>query len=147
MKNNRSIKQVRALKAGRRLASKPNQIHQEANGWNNGSIHPSVVNGRPISSDDAVQKLAEEWRAQPRWQGVRRSYSAEKVLRLRGSMAIAHTVADQMSKKLWNLLHTEEFVPALGALTGNQAVQMVQAGLKAIYLSGCEFAVDAKLAR
>src|SRR5262249_18615677 len=74
------------------------------------------------------QRLHEHWRSDPRWQGVTRPYSAEDVLRLRGTLKIEHTVADQMSRKLWRRLHTEAFVPALGALTGNQAVQMAQAG-------------------
>ena len=69
-----------------------------------------------------------------------------QVLRLRGTLKIEHTIADQMSRKLWRLLQTEPYVPALGALTGNQAVQMAQAGLKAIYLSGWQVAADANLA-
>src|SRR5258708_1258545 len=93
-----------------------------------------------------TEKLEECWRNEPRWQGLKRSYSAEKVLRLRGTMKIEHTIADKMSRKLWNLLNTETFVPALGALTGNQAVQMAEAGLKAIYLSGWQVAADANLA-
>jgi isocitrate lyase len=78
--------------------------------------------------------------------GVLRSYTADKVLRLRGTMKIEHTIADKMSRKLWHLLNNEPFVPTLGALTGNQAVQMAQAGLKAIYLSGWQVAADANLA-
>src|SRR6185436_17436658 len=83
-----------------------------------------------------VQALENYWRRNARWQGITRNYSAEKVLRLRGSVKIVHTIADRMSRKLWDLLQTEDYVNALGALSGNQAVQMVQAGLKAIYLSG-----------
>jgi isocitrate lyase len=92
------------------------------------------------------QALAEHWKRDPRWQGILRSYTPEKVLRLRGTMKIEHTIADKMSRKLWGLLNTEPFIPALGALTGNQAVQMAQAGLKAIYLSGWQVAADANLA-
>src|SRR5262245_64496106 len=89
--------------------------------------------------------LEAEWRHAPRWEGVTREYSVDQVLRLRGTMQIEHTIADQMSRKLWDRLHTEDFVNALGALTGNQAVQMTQAGLKAIYLSGWQVAADNNL--
>jgi isocitrate lyase len=92
-----------------------------------------------------VRVLEHEWRTHPRWRGVTRGYNAEKVLRLRGTMKIEHTIADRMSRKLWHLLHTEPYVNALGALTGNQAVQMAQAGLKAIYLSGWQVAADNNL--
>jgi malate synthase len=95
---------------------------------------------------DEVKALEASWRDDSRWHGVTRNYNAEKVLRLRGTMKIEHTIADQMSRKLWQRLHTEPYVNALGALTGNQAVQMVQAGLKAIYLSGWQVAADNNLA-
>ncbi len=85
------------------------------------------------------------WRSD-RWTGVSRPYSAEDVQRLSGTVQIEHTLAKLGAEKLWNLLNTEDHVPALGALTGNQAVQMVQAGLKAIYLSGWQVAADANLA-
>ena len=88
---------------------------------------------RSLLRGSEIQALQNDWRQAQRWQGVTRSYTAEKVLKLRGTMKIEHTIADQMSRKLWNLLKTESFVPALGALSGNQAVQMVEAGLKAIY--------------
>jgi isocitrate lyase len=78
-----------------------------------------------------------------RWAGVTRSYSPEDVERLRGSVPIQHTLAERGAQRLWHLLHTEPYVHALGALTGNQAVQMVRAGLKAIYLSGWQVAADA----
>lgn len=81
-----------------------------------------------------------------RWEGITRSYGQEDVRRLQGSLAIEHTLARRGAEKLWELLHTEEYVPALGALTGNQAVQQVKAGLKAIYLSGWQVAADANLA-
>lgn len=96
--------------------------------------------------DSEIGKLERSWSNDPRWEGVTRKYSAEQALRLRGSMKIEYTIADKMSRKLWELLHNEDFVPALGALTGNQAVQMAQAGLKAIYLSGWQVAADANLA-
>ncbi|MEI6350474.1 MAG: isocitrate lyase [Verrucomicrobiota bacterium] len=100
----------------------------------------------PLIPPERIKELEADWRTNPRWFGITRSYTAKKVLRLRGSMKIEHTIADQMSRKLWDLLNTEPYVPALGALTGNQAVQQVQAGLKAIYLSGWQVAGDANLA-
>src|SRR5437588_8358547 len=81
-----------------------------------------------------------------RFDGIERSYSREDVERLRGTIQIEHTLARRGAEKLWDLLHTEDFVAALGALTGNQAVQQVKAGLKAIYLSGWQVAADANLA-
>jgi isocitrate lyase len=99
----------------------------------------------PLINPADVKALEAEWKS-PRWKGVTRPYSAEQVLALRGSLKIEYTIAKAMAEKLWNLLHTEPFVNALGALTGNQAVQQVQAGLKAIYLSGWQVAADANLA-
>src|SRR5207253_10045988 len=93
-----------------------------------------------------MAKPTDDWRTSPRWRGLERNYSVEDVQRLRGSVIIAHTLARRGAEKLWDLLHTEEFVPALGALTGNQAVQQVKAGLKAIYLSGWQVAADANTA-
>ncbi|HEX6776596.1 MAG TPA: isocitrate lyase [Ktedonobacterales bacterium] len=93
-----------------------------------------------------AKDLADTWKNDPRWQGVSRPYSAEDVLRLRGSIHIEHTLARLGAERLWNLLHTEPYVAALGALTGNQAMQQVKAGLKAIYLSGWQVAADANLA-
>lgn len=90
-----------------------------------------------------AQELQKQWREDPRWAGVDRPYSAEDVLRLRGSVKIEHTLARLGAERLWNLLHTEDFVRALGAQTGNQAVQQVQAGLKSIYVSGWQVAGDA----
>jgi len=86
------------------------------------------------------------WGSSARWDGVERPYSEEDVRRLQGSVVIEHTLARRGAEKLWELLHTEEYVAALGALTGNQAVQQVKAGLKAIYLSGWQVAADANLA-
>ena len=96
--------------------------------------------------EQQIQALAKDWAENPRWKGVKRNYSAEDVVRLRGSVQIEHTLAKRGSEKLWSLLHTEPFVNALGALTGNQAMQQVKAGLKAIYLSGWQVAGDANLA-
>jgi isocitrate lyase len=94
----------------------------------------------------APDTLTSEWQHGPRWDGIERPYSAETVLRLRGSFEIEHTVARLGAERLWRLLHEEDYVAALGALTGGQAVQMVRAGLKAIYLSGWQVAADANLA-
>src|ERR1700739_2961362 len=85
-------------------------------------------------------------RSNDRFAGIERPYSREDVERLRGTIQIEHTLARRGAEKLWELLHTEDFVAALGALTGNQAVQQVRAGLKAIYLSGWQVAADANLA-
>ena len=90
-----------------------------------------------------VDALKTEWAANPRWKGIQRGYSADDVVRLRGSMPIEHTLAKRGAEKLWTLLNTEPFVNSLGALTGNQAMQQVKAGLKAIYLSGWQVAGDA----
>ena len=84
-----------------------------------------------------------EWANSPRWKGVERPYTAEDVLRLRGSIHIEHTLARLGAERLWELLQNEPYVKALGAVTGNQAVQQVQAGLKAIYVSGWQVAADA----
>src|SRR5438128_3389156 len=90
--------------------------------------------------------LERQWETDPRWDGIARDYTAEDVLRLRGSVEIKQTLAEMGAERLWNLLHEEPFVSALGALTGNQAMQQVRAGLKAIYLSGWQVAADANLA-
>ncbi|MEI6044179.1 MAG: isocitrate lyase/phosphoenolpyruvate mutase family protein, partial [Chloroflexota bacterium] len=94
---------------------------------------------------EAIRQLEESWANDPRWQGVTRTYSAADVVKLRASIQIEHSLAQLGSIRLWNLLHTEDYVHALGALTGNQAVQQVKAGLKAIYLSGWQVAADANL--
>ncbi len=87
--------------------------------------------------------LEREWAESPRWRGVKRGYSSQDVLRLRGSVQIEYTLARAGAEKLWASLHADEFVSALGAVTGNQAMQMAKAGLKAIYLSGWQVAADA----
>ena len=93
-----------------------------------------------------AEQIAHDWSNNPRWRGIRRAYSAEDVVRLRGSVHVEHSLARLGADKLWNSLHSEPFVSALGALTGNQAMQQVKAGLKAIYLSGWQVAADANLA-
>ncbi|WP_047154834.1 isocitrate lyase [Aneurinibacillus tyrosinisolvens] len=91
-----------------------------------------------------VTQLEESWK-DSRWRGIERPYSAEDVIRLRGSVQIEYTLARMGARRLWDLVNTEDYVNALGALTGNQAVQQVKAGLKAIYLSGWQVAADANL--
>lgn len=98
-----------------------------------------------MNRTEQIQKLKEEW-ASPRWEGITRPYGPEDVVRLRGSVLIEHTLAKLGAEKFWKMLHEEDYVPALGALTGNQAVQQVKAGLKAIYVSGWQVAADANLA-
>lgn len=97
-------------------------------------------------SQERINALEASWKNEERWSGITRPYSAEDVIRLRGSIDIEHTLARRGSEKLWNLIKTEDFVNALGALTGNQAMQQVKAGLKAIYLSGWQVAADANMA-
>jgi isocitrate lyase len=93
-----------------------------------------------------AEQLRLDWQNNPRWKGVTRSYKAEDVVRLRGTVAVEHSLARLGAEKLWRYLQTEDFVNALGALTGNQAMQQVKAGLKAIYLSGWQVAADANVA-
>ena len=93
-----------------------------------------------------AQRLQKEWNENPRWKGIKRGYTAEDVVRLRGSVQVEHTLAKRGAEKLWRLINDEPFVNSLGALTGNQAMQQVKAGLKAIYLSGWQVAGDANLA-
>ncbi len=99
-----------------------------------------------LTRDQQVAALEKDWATNPRWKGVKRTYSAADVVRLRGSLAIEHTIARRGAEKLWTLVNTEPFVNTLGALTGNQALQQVKAGLKAIYLSGWQVAGDANSA-
>jgi len=94
----------------------------------------------------SAEQLKQEWATSPRWAGIKRGYSAEEVVRLRGTVAIDHSIARLGAEKLWKFLNEKPFVNALGALTGNQAMQQVKAGLNAIYLSGWQVAADANLA-
>jgi isocitrate lyase len=98
-----------------------------------------------MSRDQAIAAIKQDWAHSPRWKHVTRPYSAEDVYRLRGSVRVEHSLARLGAKKLWARLHEEPFVHALGALTGNQAMQQVRAGLRAIYLSGWQVAADANL--
>ncbi|MEL1263159.1 isocitrate lyase [Pseudoxanthomonas putridarboris] len=93
-----------------------------------------------------AEQIQNDWDTNPRWKGITRNYTAADVVRLRGTVPVEHSVARIGAEKLWNYLQTEDFVNALGALTGNQAMQQVKAGLKAIYLSGWQVAADANLA-
>ncbi|MBC3876907.1 isocitrate lyase [Undibacterium sp. FT79W] len=96
--------------------------------------------------EQQIAALQADWDANPRWQGIKRNYTAADVVRLRGSVQVEHTLAKNGALKLWDLLHREPFIHALGAMTGNQAMQQVKAGLKAIYLSGWQVAGDANVA-
>src|SRR5271157_1008545 len=96
-----------------------------------------------MAAQQSATELAKSWKSDSRWNGVARPYSAEDVLRLRGSVHIEHTLARLGAERLWDLLQSETYVNALGAVTGNQAVQQIQAGLKAIYVSGWQVAADA----
>jgi isocitrate lyase len=95
--------------------------------------------------DTAVAELEQQWRSDRRWSGIERPYSAADVIRLRGSVQVEYSLARQGAERLWQLLHQEDYINALGAMTGGQAVEMVKAGLKAIYLSGWQVAADANL--
>ena len=99
-----------------------------------------------MNYDLEAARLKKDWAENPRWKGIKLGYAAEEVVRLRGSIHIEHTLARRGAEKLWKLLHDEPFVGTLGALTGNQALQQVKAGLKAIYLSGWQVAADANIA-
>jgi isocitrate lyase len=99
-----------------------------------------------MSFAKTADDIRRDWDENPRWAGIEREYKAEDVVRLRGSVHVENSLARRGAEKLWRLLETEPFINALGALTGNQAIQMVDAGLKAIYLSGWQVAADANLA-
>lgn len=99
-----------------------------------------------MKTQDRINQLVEEWNTNPRWKGIERPYTAEEVVKLQGSCMIEHTLARLGAERLWKLLRSEQYVAGLGALTGNQAIQQVEAGLNAIYLSGWQVAADANLA-
>ena len=92
---------------------------------------------------EAAAEIQKDWDTNPRWQGIKRNYTAEDVVRLRGSLQIEHTLARRGAEKLWNMVNNEAYINCLGALTGGQAMQQVKAGIKAIYLSGWQVAADA----
>src|SRR5260370_18842806 len=129
-------------------------MHMSANGKGNENGKQHAVPQSPLENllsdkEHAAQSalaqdcLNYDWATNPRGKGVERPYTAEDVLRLRGSVQIEHTLARLGAERLWELLKTEPYVNALGAVTGNQAVQQVQAWLKAIYVSGWQVAADA----
>src|SRR5262252_2628275 len=93
-----------------------------------------------------AKHLEKKWTSDPRWQGVERTYTAEDVIRLRGSVHVEHTLARRGAERLWQALHSQDYVHTFGALNGSQAVQMVKGGLEAIYLSGWQVAADGNLA-
>jgi isocitrate/methylisocitrate lyase len=99
-----------------------------------------------MDNNHQIAALKKRWVTDDRWRGIKRDYSAEDVVRLRGSVRIRQTLAEMGAERLWSLLHTEAFVGALGALSGGQAVQQVEAGLQAIYVSGWQVAADANIA-
>ena len=99
-----------------------------------------------MNYDLEAARLKKDWAENPRWKGIQRDYTAEDVVRLRGSIHIEHTLARRGAEKLWKLVNEEPFVNTLGAMTGNQAMQQVKAGLKAIYVSGWQVAADANIA-
>lgn len=95
--------------------------------------------------NNSAREIGQRWATDPRWKGIRRDYTPEDVIRIRGSVKIEYTLATMGAMRLWDLMKDRDYVHALGALTGNQAVQMVRAGLEAIYLSGWQVAADANL--
>src|SRR2546421_4171398 len=97
----------------------------------------------PTRALPTTEELRRTWRESPRWRGIERGYKPEDVVRLRGTIPVEHSIARLTAEKLWRYLNEKPFVNALGALTGNQAVQQVKAGLNAIYLSGWQVAADA----
>ncbi|WP_205959908.1 isocitrate lyase [Flammeovirga aprica] len=99
-----------------------------------------------MTKQERINALKEEWATNPRWSNIERPYSAEEVIKLQGNVFVEYSLARQGAEKFWKGLHTEHFMAGLGALTGNQAIQEVEAGLKAIYLSGWQVAADANLA-
>lgn len=99
-----------------------------------------------MSQEIRVRNLKEDWATNPRWAGIKRPYTAEEVIKLRGSVEIEYSLARQGAQKFWHRLNTQKFTAGLGALTGNQAIQEVAAGLEAIYLSGWQVAADANIA-
>src|ERR1700759_3709470 len=108
--------------------------------------NPNMTSTGMTRISEQASQLRSQWQADPRWADVEGAYSAEDVIRLRGSVHEEHTLARLGAERLWRLLHSEDYVNTLGALTGNQAVQQGRAGLKAIYLSGWQVAADANLA-
>ncbi len=99
-----------------------------------------------MTKNEQIKAIENGWKENPRWKGIERPYSAEDVYKLRGTVDIKYSIAEMGAKRLWDLLHSESYINSLGAMTGGQAVQQVQAGLKAIYCSGWQVAADANVA-
>ncbi|MBS1796668.1 MAG: isocitrate lyase/phosphoenolpyruvate mutase family protein, partial [Acidobacteria bacterium] len=99
-----------------------------------------------MTKEEQIKAIEKDWAENPRWEGIERPYTAEDVLRLRGSVKIEYTLAELGAERLWKLMKETDYVNSLGALTGGQAIQQVQAGLPAIYCSGWQVAADANIA-
>ncbi len=99
-----------------------------------------------MTKEEQIKEIEKDWAENPRWEGIKRNYTAEDVLKLRGSIKVEHTIAQLGAERLWKMMKEESYVNALGALSGGQAIQQVQAGLKAIYCSGWQVAADANVA-
>src|SRR5437660_3437799 len=141
MRNSTNTRRGRRAADGQRLANRRPQKKISGTSKAKGKGSSSVGKNR-----DEMKKADHDWANDPRWKGISRNYSISDVRRLRGNVIIEHTLARRGAEKLWSLLQAEPFINALGALTGNQALQQVKAGLKAIYLSGWQVAADANLA-
>ena len=141
MRNSTNTRRGRRGADGQRLANRQPQKKMSGTSKAKGKGSSGVGKNR-----DEMKKADHDWANNPRWKGISRNYSVSDVRRLQGNVIIEHTLARRGAEKLWSLLQAEPFINALGALTGNQALQQVKAGLKAIYLSGWQVAADANLA-
>src|SRR5216110_60690 len=141
MRSSTDTRRGRQRADGQRLANRQPQKKMSGTSKAKGKGSSSVGKNR-----DEMKKADHDWANNPRWKGIFRNYSVSDVRRLQGNVIIEHTLAQRGAEKLWSLLQSEPFINALGALTGNQALQQVRAGLKAIYLSGWQVAADANLA-
>src|SRR6266536_2239192 len=141
MRNSTDTRRGRRGADGQRLVNRQPQKKMSGTSKTKGKGSSGVGKNR-----DEMKKADQHWANDPRWKGISRNYSISDVRRLQGNVIIEHTLARRSAEKLWSLLQTEPFINALGALTGNQALQHVRAGLKAIYLSGWQVAADANLA-
>src|SRR5437667_6485730 len=141
MRNSTDTRRGRQRADGQRLAKRQHQKKMTGTSKAKGKGSSGVGKNR-----DEMKKADHDWANNPRWKGISRNYSVSDVRRLQGNVIIEHTLARRGAEKLWRLLQAEPFINALGALTGNQALQQVKAGLKSIYLSGWQVAADANLA-
>src|SRR5213083_1103242 len=141
MRNSTNTRRGRRGADGQRLANRQSLKKMSGTSKAKGKGRSGVGKNR-----DEMKKADHDWANNPRWKGISRNYSLSDVRRLQGNVIVEHTLARRGAEKLWSLLQAEPFINALGALTGNQALQQVRAGLKAIYLSGWQVAADANLA-